>query len=275
MKFSVLICVVLSSVWATPPGQGKHVEKILPNDRHMGIRIIGGDIARAGQFPFAAAIQVKTSDSTFFCGGALINTQWILTAAHCVQNAIEFTIIVGSATLTGDDPNRVTVIAHEYYLHDEFNSTTLENDIGLIRLLARIQFSDYIGKIHLPIESYGPNVAVTAIGWGQVNDTLLAPVDHLNCVKLETISNDNCRIFYGMQITDDMICANGQYNEGTCTGDSGGPLIYFLNAQHPIHVGVSSFISGHGCESVEPSGYTRTYPYLDWISSVTESVIND
>lgn len=38
---------------------------------------------------------------------------------------------------------------------------------------------------------------------------------------------------------------------------------------HHWHVGVASFISQNGCETPEPSGYTRTFPYVDWIKSVT------
>lgn len=33
-------------------------------------------------------------------------------------------------------------------------------------------------------------------------------------------------------------------------------------------VGVASFVSGNGCESTDPSGYTRVFPYQDWIRSV-------
>lgn len=51
----------------------------------LGSRIIGGEVARSGQFPFAAAIYTTTVDGTYFCGGTLLNTQWILTAGQCVD----------------------------------------------------------------------------------------------------------------------------------------------------------------------------------------------
>ncbi|KAJ3632564.1 hypothetical protein MTP99_009564 [Tenebrio molitor] len=62
-----------------------------------------------------------------------------------------------------------------------------------------------------------------------------------------------------------MVYVEGNYNEGACYGDIGGPLIDTYARYHTVHVGVSSFVSGNGCESTDPSGYTRTYPYVDWI----------
>lgn len=51
----------------------------------LGGRIIGGEPARAGQFPFAAAVYSTTVDGTFFCGGTLLTEQWVLTAGQCVD----------------------------------------------------------------------------------------------------------------------------------------------------------------------------------------------
>lgn len=54
-----------------------------------------------------------------------------------------------------------------------------------------------------------------------------------------------------------------------CKGDSGGPLIEYRTERAAVHVGVAVFVSSQGCESTLPSGFTRTYPYVDWIRSVT------
>jgi hypothetical protein len=45
--------------------------------------------------------------------------------------------------------------------------------------------------------------------------------------------------------------------------------VRLIGGQFLQHVGVSTFFSGNGCESTDPSGYTRTYPYVDWIKNVT------
>jgi secreted trypsin-like serine protease len=66
-----------------------------------------------------------------------------------------------------------------------------------------------------------------------------------------------------------MVCVNGNYNEGTCTGDMGTPLLQHVGRGYYLIVGVASFISGNGCESTDPSGYTRTFSYMDWIKNVT------
>lgn len=50
---------------------------------YTGSRIIGGDLARAGQFPWMAAIYKTTSDGRYFCAGTLIAAQWVMTAAQC------------------------------------------------------------------------------------------------------------------------------------------------------------------------------------------------
>jgi secreted trypsin-like serine protease len=47
-------------------------------------RIVGGQVASPGQFPWQAAIYKYTADGRYFCGGSLYNEQWILTAAQCV-----------------------------------------------------------------------------------------------------------------------------------------------------------------------------------------------
>lgn len=50
----------------------------------LGSRIVGGLPANAGQFKFAAAIYITKTDGNYFCGGALMNNNWVLTAAQCV-----------------------------------------------------------------------------------------------------------------------------------------------------------------------------------------------
>jgi len=45
-------------------------------------KIVGGDFAFEGQFPYQVSLFL---DSSFFCGGSLISSTTVLTAAHCVE----------------------------------------------------------------------------------------------------------------------------------------------------------------------------------------------
>ncbi|KAJ3656343.1 hypothetical protein Zmor_015427 [Zophobas morio] len=238
---------------------------------HKNGRIIGGSPAYPAQYPFMAAITVQSSTTRIFCVGALLSNQWILTAAHCVNGAVLFTIQLGSNSLSEADSNRVTLATSTYVVHPEFNPDTLEHDVGLIKLRLPIDFTDYIRAVdYLPSSPILEFQNVIAVGWGQVTDADPSLSDELRWVLMSAISNEECRLTYGSQITDSMICASGNYNEGPCLGDSGGPLVHLLNGSRMVVVAVSSFVSGNGCESPDPSGYTRTFPYVDWIRNTTD-----
>ncbi|KAJ3656433.1 hypothetical protein Zmor_015513 [Zophobas morio] len=236
--------------------------------RDYGARIIGGQVAYAGQFPFAAAVHVQTTDSKFFCGGALTGNDWVITAGHCVYNGVLFTIQLGSNHLESDDPGRVTIATSTYILHPDFNPDTIENDIGLIKFRRPVDYNIYLGPVYPPEFSLQDDASVYALGWGQTSDTDPELSNELRFLLIRTISNAECRMIYGDQITDNMVCAIGNYNEGTCIGDNGGPLVAGYGKYYAL-VGVASFVSANGCESLNPSGYTRTYPYLEWIQNNT------
>ncbi|KAJ3656364.1 hypothetical protein Zmor_015447 [Zophobas morio] len=210
-----------------------------------GSRIIGGDLARAGQFPYSASIYIRTADGTYFYSGALLNNQWVLTAGQCVDGGLLFTIRLGTNSLTANDASLVRVATDTYFLHPQYNGETLENDIGLIKFREPITYSTYIQPINYLSEQTLPvGSQVVSIGWGQISDEDADLVDHLNYVQIVTLRN---------------------FNEGTCLGDIGSPLIQYGSRGYAYHVGISSFLSADGCESTDPSGFTRTAVYRDWI----------
>lgn len=49
-------------------------------------RIVGGDDSEVGQFPYQVSVQMQ--DGFHFCGGSILNEHFILTAAHCVVDAV-------------------------------------------------------------------------------------------------------------------------------------------------------------------------------------------
>jgi secreted trypsin-like serine protease len=261
MNQYMILILLVSSVKAIP---FKQEEKI-------GGRIIGGNAARAGQFPFAAAISVQTANSKFFCGGSLLTQKHVLTAGHCVDGGVLFTVQVGSNHLEGEDSYRYEASTNDYILHPDYNADTLEHNLGFVvlrmDLILIVGYRWYVS--YLPTQELEAGENAVVLGWGQLGDDAPGPENDLHYVELATLSNPECRIFYGNQITDEMICAEGNYNEGTCIGDTGGPLVQDVRFGQMMQVGVATFVSGNGCESTEPSGFTRIYPHLDWIKNIT------
>ncbi|RZC33495.1 brachyurin [Asbolus verrucosus] len=268
MKLILVTLFCISSIWAMIP-----ISDIPVKPDSASPRIIGGKVARAGEFPWQAAIYLDTSIGKFFCGGALISNQWILTAGHCVYGAKQFTIHLGSNTLLSSDENRLILATSTYVVHPDYNQNTLENDVGLIKLHMPITFTDYIQTITLANESQiFDGVVATAAGWGQTSDTAVGLNNNLHYVDLSIISNTECQITYGNQIKSGMVCAVGNFNEGICIGDTGSPLVKLGIQGNSIHVGIASFMSQNGCESLDPTGYTRTDIYHPWISNITSTV---
>lgn len=55
-------------------------------------------------------------------------------------------------------------------------------------------------------------------------------IDGLNYVHLVTLSNEECKLAYGSQVTENMLCVEGNYNEGTCKVNKENRYIWYLNS---------------------------------------------
>ena len=57
------------------------------------ILIAGGTKATAGEIPYVVSFNIYTETQSF-CGGTLINKDWILTAAHCFDQGTKLADIL-------------------------------------------------------------------------------------------------------------------------------------------------------------------------------------
>ncbi|XP_055323342.1 transmembrane protease serine 9-like [Sitodiplosis mosellana] len=239
-------------------------------------KIVRGYTARAGQFKFFAFLSITlTSGESSACGSSLISDEWLITAAHCIADARKLTAHLGIADLrhlSADPPIvghvAIPVLKFGLYPHPGFFWPIAWNDIALIRLPRKVQFSDYIQPVKLSTTCKIPEKTESiAIGNGAINDKSgLSP--QLQYAILKTAPLKVCRKVYPLLFwRKSVICAsNGLQQQSICRGDSGGPLISRSN--HTL-IGLSSFVRLEGCETGLPQGFTNIHSYFEWIRQVT------
>jgi secreted trypsin-like serine protease len=239
-------------------------------------RIVGGFEAQENEWPWQVALFI---DNAWFCGGALISENYVMTAAHCADGASYFDIMAGAHNVrASSEPHRVEITSYNGWTHPQWDSNTLSNDIALIELPSPIAFNDYIRPSCMPMagDTADVNEMVTCTGWGKPSDSAggISPV--LRMVEdRPIISNRECNDIYGI-VGDGVVCIDTTGGKGTCNGDSGGPLNMKYNVKGAgdkwKQVGVVSFGASAGCEVGYPAGFTRTESYLDWVCSETNGV---
>ncbi|CAD0197825.1 unnamed protein product [Chrysodeixis includens] len=251
-------------------------EKIRQQEEQMmKERIIGGLPSGLGQFPYQAGLlaSYQAISGTGICGGSLISSNRVVTAAHCwfdgVNQAWLFNVVLGSNTLfSGGTRLPTSVVAS----HPNWTPALARNDVAVVYLPQSVAFSAIISPIALPSgaqasESFAGETAV-ASGFGFTASQIGGNIPSnqvLSHVSLSVISNNVCSWAFPLILQDSNICTSGLGGSGTCQGDSGGPLVVNRNGQ-PILIGVTSFGSGLGCTAGLPSAFARVTSYLSFFN---------
>lgn len=239
--------------------------------------IVGGTPATLGAWPWQVGLVISGTGGSWMCGGSLLSSRWIVTAAHCVRNGAStvapsaISIRAGSINFSSGGQ---TYAASSVIAHGSYNDETKDNDIALIQVSSDVTVSNSSPiRPLLPTQetSLAPNGALaTVTGWGTTSSGgSTSPVLMQVQVPVQTSSTCASTSGYGSAITSNMICAGyAAGGKDSCQGDSGGPLVVSNGQGGYVLAGVVSW--GNECALPGyPGVYTRVANYRSWLQSNT------
>ena len=239
-------------------------------------RIIGGEVAPSGKWPFQVALLYASTANNFdaqFCGGSLISSRHVMTAAHCVKGmrASRLHILTGTQSLTRGGTRRSVISIN---VHPKYKARTSDYDIAVVTLKNAVSGIRPVGMLPRLRENAWASPGTTAyvLGWGDTKKgggTSFPAALHQ--VQLPLVSRTVCNrpISYDGQVTNRMICAGLQTGgKDSCQGDSGGPLIVKDGrGRWRIQAGIVSW--GEGCALKNLYGvYSRVAILGSWAKSI-------
>ncbi|GAB1597328.1 kinesin-like protein KIN-7M, chloroplastic [Argonauta hians] len=234
--------------------------------------IVGGLPASDGQWPWQVLLKGKlNSTHTTQCGGVLIGTKWIVTAAHCVyrpslQHAAAWTVTLGEHTINTSSGREKVITPSNIIRHEDYSPTGgFANDIALIELPQHLDLNprsvfpiciaSSAGHLHIDPDR------CWITGWGNTEGTGDSNV--LQTLKVHMWSQHRCKAIWTGLTGDGHICITSE-NSGACLGDSGGPLSCKVNDKFVL-AGIASWGVTTCRNSHFPDVYTNVSFYTDWI----------
>ncbi|XP_055515419.1 proproteinase E-like [Leucoraja erinacea] len=240
-------------------------------------RVVNGINARPYSWPWQVSLEVNRG--TYYshtCGGSLIDSNWVLTAGHCISSGRSYRVVLGEYDRRVDEGSEEVIDAAKIFVHPQWNPSCLAcgNDIALIKLTKPATLSDKVKPACIPPagEIFENGFPCIVTGWGrlytggptaaELQQALLPIVDHQTCKQID---------WWGNSVRTTMVCAGG-YEKSGCNGDSGGPL-NCQGAEGLWYVfGVVSFGSSRGCNTPQkPTVFTRVSAFNSWIASTMAS----
>lgn len=236
-------------------------------------RIIGGNVAKPGKWPFTVGILVRDVADNYaaqFCGGSLIGRRFVLTAAHCVEGVEPsfIQVLVGTQDLNKGG-RRIDVAQLRW--HPNFDPFTFDYDVAVLELARPSGIQDTVRLPTTAEESFlaPPGKLAAVMGWGDTDPSFgVSYPSRMNEVTIRIVSRNVCNgpTSYDGLITQRMICA-GPLAGGrdSCQGDSGGPLVVRDRAgRWVVQAGIVSW--GFECAAVGyPGVYSRVSVLRGWI----------
>lgn len=250
-----LLVVSLVFIQSSDPAQAE--------DEYEG-QVVGGTAVPNGKYPFVVAIlNTRYGNNAYqqqFCGGALIDRNSVLTAAHCVSGAPKrpLRVTVGRTALKSSQGKLRKV--SRIFIHPGYNDRRFTRDVAVLKLSKPVNNVEPVkpaGRAQNFMERKGTRATVA--GWG---NTKAQPVfgyagsnypNRMNEARVPVRPDRYARSVYGRDFVPRLMVAAGKTGKDTCQGDSGGPMFKKFRGDY-YQIGITSF--GYGCAA---PGYPGVY----------------
>lgn len=259
----------------TDIGLGEFSYQFYTGVKEPELRIVGGSDASIEDFPW----QVYMQAGNYACGGTIISKRWILTAAHCTQNSNKEPIPASQISIRAGSSSKYSGKEYQvknYYIHENYNSTLVRNDIAVLELEEDINVSNgkaisLLSSDDVKAGATAPGVMSTVTGWGRVSVNPDSLTSTLQKVQLPLVDYNTVYPVWGPQPMTILFAGYVNGSKDACNGDSGGPLIVDVNGEKRV----AGIVSWGAEECNTYGGFTRVSSFLEWIEDKTGVVADN
>lgn len=234
--------------------------------------IVGGQTVSISEYPYQISLQ--TTSGSHFCGGSIIDDEWIVTANHCVDGQSAGNMRIRAGSTAKNSGGQIRSVA-QIIMYPGYVTTSQGKDIALLRLSTPLDLTDanvsaiqWVRSSDAAAGLTDAGVNTVTSGWGTLSSGGSSPTN-LQAVDVPIVSNADADAAYPENITSDQLAAGllGVGGKDACQGDSGGPLVVKNSAGTGVLLaGVTSW--GYGCADAQyPGMYARVSSFDSWLAS--------